>query len=176
MSGTLIQIITTAIVIFGCSILRWKRHFVMRWICPREIFFLEFAEDQNRICDRGFDASLKSARTWKIFFSLAIGFFVLTLGFIELTVARARLGQWSIVGVKAAAILCALIPLHLIPLMCLQYRKWMRVFLREYLNDHGILVCRNCGYDLRGRIHPRCPECGTAFASAEPAREKGEAD
>lgn len=32
--------------------------------------------------------------------------------------------------------------------------------LREYMNEKGITVCIGCGYDLRGSIAPRCPECG----------------
>lgn len=31
----------------------------------------------------------------------------------------------------------------------------------EALNNRGIPVCMNCGYDLRGQVEPRCPECGT---------------
>ncbi len=31
--------------------------------------------------------------------------------------------------------------------------------------------CAKCGYDLRGTIEPRCPECGTPFERAKEARE-----
>ena len=34
--------------------------------------------------------------------------------------------------------------------------------LREFW-VHG--TCRQCGYDLQGLPEPRCPECGTSFAS-----------
>jgi hypothetical protein len=26
-----------------------------------------------------------------------------------------------------------------------------------------VSLCQSCGYDLRGQIEPRCPECGTTF-------------
>lgn len=32
--------------------------------------------------------------------------------------------------------------------------------LRKYLSDHGVAICLECGYDLRGQVEPRCPECG----------------
>ncbi len=30
--------------------------------------------------------------------------------------------------------------------------------------------CQACGYDLRGQVHPSCPECGRAFDSTETAQ------
>ncbi len=35
--------------------------------------------------------------------------------------------------------------------------------LRRNLAQLGGLVCEQCGYDLRGQIDPRCPECGLPF-------------
>jgi hypothetical protein len=32
--------------------------------------------------------------------------------------------------------------------------------LREQLIARGVPICLHCGYDLRGQIEPRCPECG----------------
>ncbi|MCC7292964.1 MAG: hypothetical protein IT449_12955 [Phycisphaerales bacterium] len=29
--------------------------------------------------------------------------------------------------------------------------------------------CRDCGYDLRGQVDPRCPECATPFDPADPS-------
>ncbi len=37
--------------------------------------------------------------------------------------------------------------------------------LRERLIAEGTIVCRRCGYDLRGQIEQRCPECGCATES-----------
>ena len=41
-------------------------------------------------------------------------------------------------------------------------RPYIR-FVRRYLQERGIAVCLNCGYDLRGQRDPRCPECGREF-------------
>jgi hypothetical protein len=66
--------------------------------------------------------------------------------------AVTRPGQWSMAGRVLSIILCVVLPLHLIPLMAARYRKWMRVYLREYLNTHEIPICRKCGYNLRGKF------------------------
>ena len=38
--------------------------------------------------------------------------------------------------------------------------------LRERLIWLGVPLCLHCGYDLRGQIEPRCPECGRTFDPA----------
>jgi hypothetical protein len=43
------------------------------------------------------------------------------------------------------------------------WRKPCQRYLREQLNARGVPICVQCGYDLRGQIDPRCPECGKAF-------------
>lgn len=45
------------------------------------------------------------------------------------------------------------------------WRKPMQGSIRRQLLDRGIPVCLECGYDLRGRTDPRCPECGSPFDS-----------
>jgi hypothetical protein len=42
-------------------------------------------------------------------------------------------------------------------------RSELRHLLREQLVDKGVAICLRCGYDLRGQVDPRCPECGTPF-------------
>lgn len=42
-------------------------------------------------------------------------------------------------------------------------RPRVRRSLREQLVERGLPVCLECGYDLRGQIDPRCPECATPF-------------
>ena len=42
-------------------------------------------------------------------------------------------------------------------------RKPLIRYLREQLAAKGVPICIECGYDLRGQVDPRCPECGTAF-------------
>ena len=166
MSVTLITIVVAGVVVSAASILRWQRDFVVVRICPREILFLETVEERYRVQGRGLDAFLRHRSTWKAFIVYAVALVVPSaLGFAGLmTMPVTPVGPWSATGVKLAGILCAVIPpFFLIPLMFARYRRWMRVYLREYLNDHGIPICRNCGYDLRGQVNPRCPECGMEF-------------
>ncbi len=171
MSRTLVVMIALVAVLPVAVILRWQRDVIIRWICPSEMLFLDTAEARYRVHGRGLNAFLRHRRTWIAFIAYAVGLTVLSLGLAELTIAVSRVGQWSGTGVKLAAILCAVIPLHLIPLMYVRYREWMRVFLRQYLNDQGIPVCRGCGYDLRGQTNARCPECGWEFRLREPGIE-----
>ena len=42
-------------------------------------------------------------------------------------------------------------------------RSVIRRRLRVQLSAKGVLICIECGYDLRGQNEPRCPECGTPF-------------
>lgn len=42
-------------------------------------------------------------------------------------------------------------------------RRGVRRYLRVQLVNKGVPVCLECGYQLRGQVEPRCPECGTGF-------------
>ena len=44
------------------------------------------------------------------------------------------------------------------------FRRPIRQHLRRQLNDAGVPVCMQCGYNLAGNTSGRCPECGTACA------------
>ena len=41
------------------------------------------------------------------------------------------------------------------------------LYLRHRDCHRPVGRCANCGYDLRGLLAPRCPECGTSFDRAE---------
>ncbi len=43
------------------------------------------------------------------------------------------------------------------------FRRRIRRSLRQQLIERGVPVCLACGYQLRGQVDPRCPECGAAF-------------
>jgi predicted RNA-binding Zn-ribbon protein involved in translation (DUF1610 family) len=45
-------------------------------------------------------------------------------------------------------------------------RHLVRRSLRLQLQEMSIPVCLHCGYDLRGQVDPRCPECGQPFDPA----------
>ena len=42
-------------------------------------------------------------------------------------------------------------------------RKPIQRSLRRQLNASGRPICVVCGYDLRGQVEARCPECGQSF-------------
>ena len=42
-------------------------------------------------------------------------------------------------------------------------RKAVRRRLRGLIVEAGIPICIKCGYDLRGQVESRCPECGSSF-------------
>ena len=162
MSRTLIVLmISSVLVLFCTAILRWKRDVIISLTCPREFLRIGDAEERHRVYRSGLNAFLMHRSTWIAVAIYAVALIVLSLGVAGLIVSISRVGQWSVTGVKLAAILCALIPMLLIPLVWVRERKWMRVYLRNYLNDHAVPICRICGYDLRGQVDPRCPECGT---------------
>ncbi|MBW7905852.1 MAG: hypothetical protein LC135_11320 [Phycisphaerae bacterium] len=46
----------------------------------------------------------------------------------------------------------------------LLFRRPYRRFLRRRLSELGLPTCVGCGYDLRGQVVARCPECGEPFA------------
>jgi hypothetical protein len=52
--------------------------------------------------------------------------------------------------------------------LAIQYlwHKPCQRYLREQLNAKAVPICLDCGYDLRGQVVPRCPECGKAFDPA----------
>jgi hypothetical protein len=43
----------------------------------------------------------------------------------------------------------------------LLFRREIRGTLREHLSGDAARPCAKCGYDLRGQVERRCPECGT---------------
>lgn len=52
-------------------------------------------------------------------------------------------------------------------IMALLHRLFHRAIEKEIRLEmiaRGLSVCMGCGYDLRGQIEPRCPECGLAFS------------
>lgn len=46
-------------------------------------------------------------------------------------------------------------------------RRKAHRLLRRHLNQMGIAVCMDCGYDLRNLLSERCPECGCARFTGE---------
>jgi len=172
MSITVITVITLGVVLCCAMILRWKQDAVIVLASPSEILLIGSKAERRRVYTEGKIAFLKKRSTWIAFicYTVALGVPGVLASAGLLTVADTRVGASSVMAVKLAAILCALIPaLFLFPIMWVRDRRWMRVYVRQYLKDHGIPICQKCGYDLRGQGSPRCPECGTAFDGKDAA-------
>ncbi|MCH7591627.1 MAG: protein kinase [Planctomycetes bacterium] len=92
--------------------------------------------------------------------------FLMTLGIIPLLMRVTGLDvEWGRLQTKYP-----IVRLIYGPLMMLLMYSWLwfcrsviRPRLRAQLVAKGIPICVPCGYNLRGQVDPRCPECGTAF-------------
>ncbi len=74
-----------------------------------------------------------------------------------IVVRQFRLPSWAIV-----LILTCWFPVLMVGQFWL-WRGHIRSHVRQKLLEAGVPVCLSCGYDLRGQVEPRCPECGQAF-------------
>ena len=160
MSSTTVTILAVGFALSIAFTLRWRRHFIASHICPAELLFIESIRERNRVCDRGYSAFLKQWRTWVVFAISSVALALASLPLAEIVRTTTQGGQWGLAGARLAVLLPAVGQVILIPIMCLRYRKWMRVFLRDYLNSCGVPICAICGYDLRGQTSRGCPECG----------------
>ncbi|GJM25639.1 MAG: hypothetical protein DHS20C16_20540 [Phycisphaerae bacterium] len=52
------------------------------------------------------------------------------------------------------------------------FRKRNARLIRQKINEFGMLVCVECGYQLKGTTESRCPECGQPFAGSGPANSE----
>ena len=150
------------IIILVCEILLWKRDwFTAHVLCPREIQRLGTSEERGRVASRAFLAFLRRPTTWVLALCYVGAVSLVNYGLREPTVAFMR----GLPGSDAAKQVIGgmfLLILQVCPCILLVWhsRSWMRRFLRDYLNEHGIPICRKCGYDLRGHVSEACPECG----------------
>jgi hypothetical protein len=65
-------------------------------------------------------------------------------------------------GATSISIFGLLIAVYYVVIGIVFHRR-LRTLVRKRLLELGIPICVHCGYDLRGQIEPRCPECGRAF-------------
>ena len=175
---TVIAIIAS-IVIPPTVILAWKKHSLMILLCPREILLLETTEERKRLVVSGMSAF---QRQWSNYIA-AIGYLVATAlvvyPFQYLTGMITLDGEWKVTRadgwLAAIAWILPMLPVGVSGFVIhVRWRRWMRVFLREHLNAHGVPICMSCGYDLRGQVDRRCPECGRSPARAGTRGDRGE--
>lgn len=67
------------------------------------------------------------------------------------------MGKWDMAGTAIGGGIGGLVLLWLI-------REQISKNLRKLLLARGVPICLTCGYDIRGQVEPRCPECGASFA------------
>jgi hypothetical protein len=140
---------------------------VSHLLYPPETSLLDTESEQKRLGARAFLAFVRRPVTWISMLCYAVAGALASHWLLEPTVAWVGVLPGSAATRKLVGISLLLIPI-LCPglILLLQCRRWMRRFLRDYLNEHGIPICRTCGYDLRGLVSPTCPECGSPSRNA----------
>jgi hypothetical protein len=118
-----------------------------------ELLLLESKSERKEV--------LRSVRQWHIYLLAgSLGLNGFTLGFGFLGPGRIRHTGLDYLRGFLSASTCFLLGLILAKV---GQRKIMRRRIRERLRKHGIHLCLNCGYDLRGNRSLRCAECGTEW-------------
>lgn len=145
-----------------------KRGWIVSHVsCPPEILLLSTEAKRIQACTLAYRAFLRRPVTWmSILCYVAAGVFV-PLWLRTPTIAWAIGLPIGAEAQKVVGISLLLIPMFCpTPLLFWQCRRWMRGFLRNYLNEQGIPICKTCGYDLQGSVSAACPECGGRHAQA----------
>jgi len=99
-------------------------------------------------------------RSWQFWFYVILGnvlavlFCAWSAGFLRQMLALPMWAYGTIVGVAMSACFAGVFNYL--------FRKPVQRHLRNELVARRIPICIKCGYDLRGQVEPRCPECATA--------------
>ena len=127
----------------------------------RELAYLDTPEARKEAL-RDVETKLRRDRhyrriSWYAYLPLLVYFLVIGLGLnTALLPASWISGVWSPFAMPVLALVAVLSHAWL-------GRRMAQRYLRRYLRRKGILICLRCGYDLRGLLELRCPECGTSF-------------
>ena len=92
----------------------------------------------------------------KIFDCVAVGAVFFTV------MIMAAMSAFAVLGHDDRAFSCALffgVPISTV-VSFVVWREMRAIDRRRHLQER---VCDSCGYDLRGQLEPRCPECGESF-------------
>ena len=163
-------IIALVLVLGFALIVHRRRDWLVVQLCPREILMLDDAEERRRVNALGSQALMRRGKTWVGILGYILGVLIVS-GLLTGLIFDSPQRVCGVPARQISIVLAIVMPMALIPIALIHYRRWMRVFLRHYLNEHGIPVCRNCGYDLRGQVDPRCPECGADSGLTNAAKE-----
>lgn len=127
-----------------------------------ELHFFDSDEERTRMLDE-YDSGRKRrylyywcALLFSVFAGVIVSIFIVIPPFIMLFIPHLIRPyiRPALTGVVTAGVY--IIFYHL-------WRNSRRRLLRKKLVEKGVPICIECGYDLRGQIEPRRPECGTGF-------------
>jgi hypothetical protein len=133
-----------------------------RWRYP-ELCLIESVAERNNARDivRAQCRRQGYHMRWRLILIVLVVLFIVAQTGIHFVPLLSRHPQWVIVTFDVVILF----------LSATQYRRYRRHYrreLRRHLAEDNIRLCRECGYDLRGLIEPRCPECGESFDMSSP--------
>lgn len=95
-------------------------------------------------------------------------FIVQFVGFLVLAMMGYKVLKWAVLPDVVHLVLYTLgVMMAYILVFSWTYCRKVRELVRRELNRQGIRVCIYCGYDIRGQMGARCPECGRDFDQPE---------
>lgn len=118
-----------------------------------ELLLFEPGKDRRRMKR----LMIRNSRTVTAYIFFAVFCVFMVQSILQSTLAQLGLPHWAVTlsgSLSAGAVVYATIWVS---------RRKIRRYLREQLVKKGVSVCLECGYQLRGLVEPRCPECGTGF-------------
>jgi len=158
--GLIVPVILYVLVVM--LLLHTFRDWFILHLSPPENRLLENMEERRRAYGSMWRSFRKDRRNWVSISMCVLGFAFIQRGCVGACALTAG-GPWSHVGFAMAIIVVTVLPLLVFPFTFILHRKRISMYLRKYLNEHGVPICMTCGYDLRGQVNAYCPECGTPF-------------
>ena len=161
---SIIVISLVIVILISIMIYRKRDWLTSLIICPSEILLFETIAERSEV---GYQALITYIRRPATFMLLLIYIVIGVLAFRELkepTVLWFKALPGNEEVRKYLCFVLLMIPIFFPgPLLLYQSRRWMRKYLRTYLNENGKPTCMSCGCDLRGQVSASCPECGTGL-------------
>lgn len=103
--------------------------------------------------------ALRSPMAWLCVIGCSIGIQL----YFRLVVLKIALFALHLPGALISAISSGIAVWLSVTLLFSVGRNKVRQSLRLQLREMHVPVCQHCGYDLRGQVEARCPECGREY-------------